>query len=70
MGIYDSIIKNAPNSALDEIDFKKFKSQSQQQKSNRELSAGGGQNAMTTNTAAKSNITTRITFSMYDSTSL
>jgi hypothetical protein len=62
----DSIIKDAPT-ALDETDFKKFKSQSQsQQKSNRALSAGG-QNT-TAVTAAKSN--TRITFSVYDSINL
>ena len=64
MGIYDSIIKDAPNSAIDFNEFKKFKLQSQN--SNRELS--GGQNTMATRTAAKSN--TRITFSVYDSINL
>jgi hypothetical protein len=76
MNIYNSVIKDAPNSAMDfnEIDFKNFKLQSQQ-KSNRGLSAGGGgQNTMmatrTAAAAAARSNTTRITFSVYDSINL
>lgn len=62
--MYDSIIKDdLSNSAIDfnEINFKKFKLQSQsQQKSSLELSAGGGQNTIM---ATK-------TISVYDSINL
>jgi len=53
--IYDSPLKDAPNSAIDFNEIKKIKLQLQ--KSNRELSAGG-QNTTTVATAAtKSRIT-------------
>jgi hypothetical protein len=68
VSIFDSIIKDAPNSAIDFNEVKKSKLQTTPPKSKsiRELSAEG----QNTTTAVKPATSARITYSIYDSVSL